>query len=82
MWWNYWVTQYETRATLYIDEPDGLANKRLFDDLQARRPEIERAFGCPLEWGVTRIGALHGSGCGYPAAGSMRRPGNWPSSRR
>ena len=50
MWWNYWVTQYETRATLYIDEPDGLANKRLFDDLQARRPEIERAFGGPLEW--------------------------------
>ena len=50
MWWNYWVTQYETRATLYIDEPDGLANKRLFDDLAARRPEIERAFGGHLEW--------------------------------
>ncbi len=50
MWWNYWVTQYETRASLYIDLPDASSSKALFDRLQAQRQTIEQAFGGQLEW--------------------------------
>jgi hypothetical protein len=50
MWWNYWVTQRETRVTLYIDEPEAAANKAVFDALKARQAEIEQVFGAPLEW--------------------------------
>ena len=50
MWWNYWVTQHETRVTLYIDGPDAAANKAKFDALNAQRSEVERAFGGTLEW--------------------------------
>ena len=50
MWWNYWVTQHETRITLYIDGPDAAANKAVFDALAAQRLAVEHAFGGALEW--------------------------------
>jgi len=50
MWWNYSVTQHETRAMLYIDGPNAAANKSLFDSLHAQREKVEQAFNGALDW--------------------------------
>jgi hypothetical protein len=49
---NYTVTQTECGAELYIDRGEGAAteNKAIFDQLFARRAEIDAAFGAPLSW--------------------------------
>jgi hypothetical protein len=49
---NYVVMQEECRVELYIDRgADSVAeNKRLFDELQTHRTEIEQSFGAPLVW--------------------------------
>ena len=49
---NYVVMQEECRVELYIDRgADSVAeNKRIFDELQTHRAQIEQAFGAPLVW--------------------------------
>lgn len=49
---NYVVTQDECGAELYIDRGKDSEdeNKSVFDQLLARRAEIERDFGGPLSW--------------------------------
>lgn len=49
---NYVVTQDESAAELYIDrgKDSEEENKTIFDQLQANRAEIEKAFGGPLSW--------------------------------
>ncbi len=47
---NYVVWQDSGRVELYIDRSNTEENKRIFDDLLARRTEIESAFGGMLNW--------------------------------
>jgi len=50
--YNYAVRERETAVELYIDKGKNCdaENKSIFDTLYARREEIERVFGEPLEW--------------------------------
>jgi uncharacterized protein with ParB-like and HNH nuclease domain len=50
MWWNYTVTQSETRVELYIDTPDAATNKALFEALRVEQEQIDAQFGAPLSW--------------------------------
>lgn len=47
---NYVIVQEYAIAELYIDRGDASENKRIFDQLHARKDEIERAFGGTLSW--------------------------------
>ena len=47
---NYVIVQEYGIAELYIDRGEAMENKRIFDQLHARKDEIERAFGGTLSW--------------------------------
>jgi len=47
---NYVIVQEYGIAELYIDRGDAMENKRIFDQLHARKDEIEKAFGGTLSW--------------------------------
>jgi hypothetical protein len=47
---NYVIVQEYGIAELYIDRGDAGENKRIFDQLHARKDEIEKAFGGTLSW--------------------------------
>jgi len=47
---NYAIVQECGTAELYIDRGDTTENKRIFDQLHARKDEIEQAFGDTLSW--------------------------------
>jgi hypothetical protein len=47
---NYVIVQGYGVVELYVDRKDAAENKRLFDDLHARKAEVERAFGGELIW--------------------------------
>jgi hypothetical protein len=47
---NYVIVQGYGVVELYVDRKDAAENKRLFDDLHARKAEVERAFGGELVW--------------------------------
>ncbi len=47
---NYTIVQEYGVAELYIDRGDAAENKSIFDQLHARKDEIERAFGGTLSW--------------------------------
>jgi hypothetical protein len=47
---NYTILQEYGIAELYIDRGDAVENKRIFDQLHARKDEIEQAFGGTLSW--------------------------------
>lgn len=49
---NYIVTQAGSVAELYIDRGKGsnAANKAIFDQIEAKKDEIEEAFGGKLDW--------------------------------
>jgi len=47
---NYVIVQEYGIAELYIDRGDATENKRIFDQLHARKDEIEKAFGGTLSW--------------------------------
>jgi hypothetical protein len=40
----------QARGELYFKRPDAASNKAIFDALDARREEVEAAFGGPLVW--------------------------------
>lgn len=47
---NYAIVQEYGVAELYIDRGEAAENKRIFDQLHARKDEIEKAFGGTLSW--------------------------------
>jgi len=47
---NYIILRREARVELYIDRGEAEANKRIFDQLYAKREQIEKSFGGPLTW--------------------------------
>jgi hypothetical protein len=47
---NYAIVQEYGTSELYIDRGDAVENKRIFDQLHARKDEIEKAFGRTLSW--------------------------------
>ncbi len=47
---NYVIVQEYGIAELYIDRGEVTENKRIFDQLLARKDEIEKAFGGTLSW--------------------------------
>ena len=47
---NYVIVQEFGVVELYIDRRDGTENKRVFDQLFAKRDEIENSFGGKLSW--------------------------------
>jgi len=49
---NYVVTQDESATELYIDrgKDSKEENKGIFDQLEAHKAEVEKAFGAPLSW--------------------------------
>ena len=47
---NYWVTNEQCVAELYIDRGDREENKAIFDQLLSQRSAIDAAFGGPLDW--------------------------------
>jgi hypothetical protein len=68
MAYNYLVRERETAIELYIDKGKDcdVANKSIFDTLHAKKEEIERVFGEPLEWSGWTISV--------PAASEDRTP--------
>lgn len=77
---NYVVTQDECAAELYIDRGKDAEteNKSIFDQLEAHRAEIEKAFGVSLSW--ERLDGKRACRIRYTqAGGGYRSPeDNWP----
>ncbi len=78
MWWNYSVTQHETRAMLYIDGPNAAANKSLFDSLYAQRETVEQAFNGALDW--ERKDEGRASSIGRTLPGGWADDSTWPQA--
>ena len=78
MWWNYWVTQHETRVTLYIDRTDAAFNKSVFDALHVQRAQIENDFGEALEW--VRNDDRRASWIGVRIPGGWVDESTWPQA--
>jgi hypothetical protein len=75
---NYVVWQGSGRVELYIDRSNAEDNKRIFDDLRARRGEIEANFGGELNW--ERLDHRRASRISFDIeGGGYRSPGEeWP----
>lgn len=48
--YNYVIRQHRSNVELYIDRGVENSNKRIFETLHERRPEIESAFGRAIDW--------------------------------
>ena len=47
---NYLIRQEFGTVELYIDRGDTTENKRIYDQLYARKEEVEKSFGSPVSW--------------------------------
>ncbi len=77
-WWNYVVTQDETRSELYLDNGKADENKALFDHLHAHRQEIENAFGGQLYW--QRLDDKRASRISITVPGGWADESTWPGA--
>ncbi|MER8802071.1 DUF4268 domain-containing protein [Mesorhizobium sp. M0998] len=80
---NYVVTQDNAGAELFIYRGKGseAANKAIFDQLAARKSEIETSFGGPLNW--ERLDGKHGSRIRANIVGGYRSPDeDWQSIQK
>ncbi|MDQ3816454.1 MAG: DUF4268 domain-containing protein [Acidobacteriota bacterium] len=76
--YNYITRQQEGTVELYIDRGDVATNKKIFDELQLHKDEIEQSFGGPLSW--ERLDARRASRIAYTVAGGYRDDeAKWPS---
>jgi hypothetical protein len=69
---SYVIYQEESGAELYIDRGDRDVNKLVFDQLWARRHEIDSAFGAPLKW--ERLDSKRASRISFRGEGGYRSP--------
>jgi len=75
--YNYVIRMSDGQVELYIDRGDAEENKSIFDALQARKGDIEQAFGEPLEW--QRLNERRACRVRYVISGSGLRDGDrWP----
>jgi hypothetical protein len=76
-WYN--VLQHTSRVELYISRPDASVNKKMFDELQAHKAEIEASFGGPLIW--QRLDDKHACRISYEitAGGYKDDESSWPT---
>ena len=77
-WWNYSVKIAETKAALYIDSPEVVNNKSLFDSLHRQKDLIERDFGGPLLW--QRLDDKRACRISMSVDGGWADEGSWPSA--
>jgi len=77
-WWNYVVTQEETRAELYIDSGSATANKSLYNHLFSHRQEIEKDFGGELHW--QRLDDKRASRISLTVPGGWADESSWPGA--
>ncbi|HYP02607.1 MAG TPA: DUF4268 domain-containing protein [Pyrinomonadaceae bacterium] len=61
---RYVVGQEKTRVELYVARRETTANKRIFDELESHKHEIEAAFGGQLSW--ERLEGSKSSRIAYP----------------
>ena len=76
---NYVVTEHTTRIELYIDRGQGTQaeNKAIFDQLHAKKADIDVAFGQGLDW--QRMDDMRASIIGHTIKfGGWRDPEKWP----
>lgn len=76
VWWNYYVTQSETRIGIYLDAQQPAANKALFDALFTNQTSIEKIFGEPLNW--QRMNEKKGSQITFSVDGGWLNDSEWP----
>lgn len=74
---NFTVTKTFGRAELYIGRSDRDENKFVFDELFARRTEIENSFGASLEW--ERLEKKKASRIKAEYSGNIFEEELWPS---
>jgi hypothetical protein len=76
---RYVVGREKTRVELYIARRDETANKRIFDELESHKHEIEAAFGGQLSW--ERLEDGKSSRIAYPLliGGSEGDEARWPT---
>ena len=77
-WWNYVVTQDQTRAELYLDKGKAEDNKALFDHLLKHCQEIENAFGGQLYW--QRLDDKRASRISFTVPGGWADEASWPGA--
>jgi hypothetical protein len=77
LYWEYSIRMRDAGVGLWIYRQETVENKRIFDQLFARRMEIEHAFGAALEW--DRCDQGHGSYIRYRLPGGGLLPQEaWP----
>ena len=74
---RYVVGRERTRVELFVARRDAAANKRIFDELEAHKHEIEAAFGGQLTW--ERLEGGKSSRIAYPLSngGSKGDEARW-----
>lgn len=77
-WWNYVVLMDETRVEIYIDGPEAVDNKAVFDALAADRAAVEDAFGSELLW--QRLDEKRASRVSFTVPGGWADEATWPGA--
>lgn len=76
--YQYSIRQHGGTAELYIDKGEGDTNKKIFDELNSHKDQIEQAFGGPLLW--ERMDEKRGCRIGYEiqVGGYRDDEAKWP----
>jgi hypothetical protein len=79
--WPTGASGYQLRVELYIDSPDGELGASIFRQLEAKKAEIEAAFGEPLDWQALEDRRASRVAAYYPKPASVEDEEQWPTYR-